>query len=447
MKEKHRRATLAGDSPACGESCFVDAAAVEQGRWREDASECLRNCRAQFLRGVDSGWTDGAGWAGGCKRLNDNRGNATAAQVTFWPLYWCDVVFCGVGVDRGGGLGQDPNVDLVINTCQNIGYYSIIDPGPPPSGFECRTETSTTAGCSATGIQASAATAGTQSTASQTMPTSSDHTTATATPARPSPGDAGSNHQSAPPVATETGGPTAAASTTSGSSLTGQGKAAVAVCSVLALIIIICFALLWLRRRNRRRAAFHRTLRSRRGLSHEMGPAGSPTPLISPAGSAVGNRSILTPPLRLRDRKFLPSILQPGSRSPSPPLTPLTPAYSPQGGGGGAGAVFPSSPICSPTTSKLIPRHERSVSSRAYAGYPLSQQQHSRAPSTLSLPIPVPGGSGSPWPGAPTPDGGGGTTNRASSVYTGTGTGTGTGTSTAHSSLRHEIPIAIPYFT
>lgn len=96
---------------------------------------------------------------------------------------------------------------------------------------------------------------------------------------------------------------------------------------------------------------------------------------------------MLTPPLRLRDRKFLPSILRPGSRSPSPPLTPLTPAYSPQPGasaGTGAGGVFPPSPICSPTTNKLVPRRERggtahpatatattsSSTPRTFTGYP-----------------------------------------------------------------------------
>ena len=88
-----------------------------------------------------------------------------------------------------------------------------------------------------------------------------------------------------------------------------------------------------------------------------MPPRGSPTPLIS---SSHDSRPLI-PPLRLRDRKLLPSILRSGyNQSPSPPLTPLTPAHSYGGGGGGHSSVmFPSSPITSPTTNKLVPRRER----------------------------------------------------------------------------------------
>jgi hypothetical protein len=71
-------------------------------------------------------------------------------------------------------------------------------------------------------------------------------------------------------------------------------------------------------------------------------------------------RPPLTPPLRLRDRKFLPSILNRQSRSPSPPLTPLNPVH------------FPSSPICSPTTNRLIPRHERTPKMYGPGSPPLS---------------------------------------------------------------------------
>ncbi|KAG7285396.1 hypothetical protein NEMBOFW57_010023 [Staphylotrichum longicolle] len=200
--------------------------------------------------------------------------------------------------------------------------------------------------------------------------------------------------------------------------------------------------------------------------------AGSPTPLISPTSSAIGTRTILTPPLRLPTASS-PIHPPPGQPLPSP-LTPLTPAYSPQFGLGvstvGSSSVFPP-PHLLPTTNKLIPRHERSTVTTTTAtprtlptgpglnssggGYhPPPPFLSSLTPeSTFSLPIPVPGSpSPSPWATAPAHlhhhhqqpaviSGGG---NRGSGSASSCYTGTGTGTSTAHSSLRHEIPIAIP---
>jgi hypothetical protein len=80
-------------------------------------------------------------------------------------------------------------------------------------------------------------------------------------------------------------------------------------------------------------------------------PTDSPTPLLprDRAGrqDSSGHAELPIPPLRLRDRKLLPSFLKPLTRPGSPPLTPLTP-----------NPLFPCSPLCTPTTSRLAPRNE-----------------------------------------------------------------------------------------
>jgi hypothetical protein len=97
-----RRDSETAGGAAC--ECYVNAAEIQQGRWQEDPSECLRHCKAQFLRRTLDGWTETAEdhWVDGCKSLNRGK----AAQE-FWSLYWCDSTFCGVGIDPARGLGQD----------------------------------------------------------------------------------------------------------------------------------------------------------------------------------------------------------------------------------------------------------------------------------------------------------------------------------------------------
>lgn len=124
-------------------------------------------------------------------------------------------------------------------------------------------------------------------------------------------------------------------------------KVAIAVSSVLSLLAALLLALFLL---HRRRKHNHAVLSSGLPIStkshdHVYRPPGSATSHLIDSPNTT--RPPLTPPLRLRDRKLLPSILNRPSRSPSPPLTPLDPVH------------FPSSPICSPTTNRLIPRHEK----------------------------------------------------------------------------------------
>ncbi|KAK5657261.1 hypothetical protein OQA88_3320 [Cercophora sp. LCS_1] len=217
---------------------------------------------------------------------------------------------------------------MIINKCNNIGIHSVFDPGPPPSSFACKTERAL---CPQTGAAHVAPTESvtqrpTMFTAPIPTPTTSS---ATQTPPQPKTTTL-PTHLSSSSTPTST-----SASTTSASPLSQGAKIAIGVCSALALAAFIAMALLILYRRKRHRS---------RRTHNRLPPSSSPTPLISPANATS---TPLTPPLRLRDRRFLPAMLRAGNRSPSPPLTPLTPAY------------FPASPICSPTTNKLIPRHER----------------------------------------------------------------------------------------
>lgn len=178
------------------------------------------------------------------------------------------------------------------------------------------------------------------------------------TQAEPKTGPATTSHSKASASASSTRLSSAGAggSATSGSGLSTGAKIAIGVCSGLALVALAALSLFCLYRRRRRKSSRHRSLQSNPGRESDVPPSGSPTPLISTIYSgSKGGEAPLTPPLRLRERRFLPSILRPGSRSSSPPLTPLEPAFNP---GGNHGGVFPSSPICSPTTNKLVPRSE-----------------------------------------------------------------------------------------
>ncbi|KAK3314524.1 hypothetical protein B0H66DRAFT_593246 [Apodospora peruviana] len=365
--------------------CYVDSSQIHPMPAQGSRDPCVQSCKNHFMSTVVmAAFNDVTGWQAACGKLTSD-----TPTEQFWPLYWCDSTFCGVQVNQTGGLGQDPMVDQIINTCQGpgIGIWNVFDSGPPPVDFVCQTDKS----------PGRTACHGSPSPNQKLEPTSQG---AASGPTSTS----STRHPTASPTISDAHGVGGAPSTTSRDNLSKGAKIALVVCSLIALLTLILVALLCLRRRHRRKKLksqhFRSALNSRSHRpidSHNNFPCrgSAGTPLISPAGSTTtadhGATPPLTPPLRLRDRRLLlPSILRTGgsgfgnrSSDPSPPLTPLTPAYSPNnsfyhhhanGGGSNGGGAFPPSPICAPTTNKLVPRYERTPTPR------LPQQQ--------SLPLP-----------------------------------------------------------
>lgn len=93
-------AQSAGGDKRC--ECYINTADIRQDEWQKNPRECLRSCKAQFLRSVSETWEEENGWIDGCRTLNNG-----LPRQEFWALYWCDSRFCGVGIDPTGGLGQD----------------------------------------------------------------------------------------------------------------------------------------------------------------------------------------------------------------------------------------------------------------------------------------------------------------------------------------------------
>ncbi|KAI1453520.1 hypothetical protein F4805DRAFT_443205 [Annulohypoxylon moriforme] len=96
--------------------------------------------------------------------------------------------------------------------------------------------------------------------------------------------------------------------------LTEGSKAAIGICSSLAIIaIIFLVGFLISRRRSRPKSLAANDPQSEPRLNRRSSsepPSGSHTPLISPPPSAKGHP--LTPPARLSDRRFLPPLMKQG---------------------------------------------------------------------------------------------------------------------------------------
>ncbi|KAM7201174.1 hypothetical protein V8F20_004920 [Naviculisporaceae sp. PSN 640] len=360
--------------------CYFDAANISPMPQEGDRKACFMSCMAQFLESVLPGSEsnpEGMASTTMCKTLN---GTSAGDERTFWPLYWCDMNYCGLAVDRNGNEGQDPNVNKIINNCNGIGVSTILDSGPPPEGFSCSSDKAGDSTCNPPTMNKMGPTSAQEAPGPAPSTTKVIPTNPTAAHPTVSSKAATDTHSSS----SSTGAPL---TTTESSGLSHGAKIALAVCSVLGLLILVGLIFIFLRRRKRRKTQFRSALLQSQLLGSTGGRGGdgmffpfsgrggggdggySPTPLISPAGSAVGG-SIntvadppLTPPLRLRDRRLLlPSILRTSRSSDvSPPLTPLTPAYSPNhtNANNSSATSFPTSPICAPTVNKLVPRHER----------------------------------------------------------------------------------------
>ncbi|KAI0133431.1 hypothetical protein F4776DRAFT_136532 [Hypoxylon sp. NC0597] len=221
-----------------------------------------------------------------CNQLSSHPGPNTE----LWKLYCCDSTNCGVKTEQ---TGQSPSVDSIINRCQNAGDYFIYDPGPPSSNVLNCTSAASVPGESELQTVSSAMTATPSTSSSPAAVTSlSSEFNSTAS------------------------GIGAVPSTLMG--LTEGSKAAIGICSSLAIIaIIFLLGFLISRRRSRPKGYTDNVSNAPRHVrSSSEAPSNSQTPLITPPPSTSSKGFPLTPPARLSDRRFLPPLKQnetPGS--------------------------------------------------------------------------------------------------------------------------------------
>ncbi|RYO93267.1 hypothetical protein DL762_001216 [Monosporascus cannonballus] len=309
---------------------------------------CIRACRDQFIR-ARSGET-GDNYRDICRILSRSGPNED-----LWELYTCDSTFCGVA---NCAVDQDPNVDLIINVCRGYNYYSIFDPGPPPSPkpeicanevkvnpdpeqSDQRGRPSETAEVSVEGIK----TLTLQNDPSSTVFSSTSSSSATPTPPTPE----GNSTSTAPDIVK-------VEATQPSTGLAAGSKAAIGICASIALIVIILLTLFVMRRRRKDPKGYLRAVRRsphHHSHSFSQAPIGAHTPLITtPPSAAAASRTAPStpPPARLSDRKFLSLIptLGGGGGDPTAPSSPSS--------------VYPSSeylgaPLASPTHASPSPSY------------------------------------------------------------------------------------------
>ncbi|KEZ43855.1 hypothetical protein SAPIO_CDS4021 [Scedosporium apiospermum] len=322
-----------------------------------DSEECILGCRQRFVSGVlaESGKPSTASLAVEttdelCEVLASSADHSGAERISAFYRLYCS------------------NVDRIINECHSKGYTDLRDPGLPNTDFECPDSSVYQPG-EKKACSASLRAAGLE-----------DSSAPSPASAPPSTQPASSLHPSLTPSATGATFPeenlTASADGASPSSLgtkSGMGpgvKAAVAVASIAAFLAVLSFFVcLWRRRKrplpsapNEYRCSFRSRIKHG-GESITTAPSSftaSPTSFISPppppkssSSTTLGNGGPLSSPLRLKDRKLLPTFVNDAARKP-PHGNRHRLARSPSDS-------FPTSPLCAPTTSKLEPRLERGL--------------------------------------------------------------------------------------
>ncbi|KAI1088963.1 hypothetical protein F5B19DRAFT_400889 [Rostrohypoxylon terebratum] len=257
---------------------------------RDGQQPCVDRCYNQFVEEW-YGKTHG-GFPGVCSQLADRQ-----PSTELWRLYCCDSTNCGVVTEV---KGQSPSVDLIINKCQNVGNYLIYDPGPPQlNNFNCSSLTNESAGGES--ILPTSLSNSSPSAIQSATPTSSATAAATSLSSK---------------LNSTASGLGAVPSTTMG--LTEGSKAAIGICSSLAIIAILFLVGFLINRRRSRPMSFAGARDSHppnsaprlNPRSSSSPPSGSHTPLITPPSPAKGHP--LTPPARLSDRRFLPPLLKQG---------------------------------------------------------------------------------------------------------------------------------------
>ncbi|KAI0602332.1 hypothetical protein F4775DRAFT_236595 [Biscogniauxia sp. FL1348] len=298
-----------------------------------DPQACLNACLGELFLGENIGYY--------CRLLQQQRDD----PELLWSLYCCDYTNCGVWIDKPG---QSPNVDLIINRCQNNGYYSIPDPGPP-AWNSCPSSSPGNAQPILPSGTTEPPDAGLRTFSKSSIPS------LTSAPASPSSTSAPILNSPTPSSSTE---PMSNSSETESTGLTAGSKAAIGICTSLGVIALISLLVFLIRRWKSDPRSYRKDdpIVPRHTRSFSEPPSGSRTsliaPLMTPVPSASSRTAPCTPPARLSDRKYLGSCFnQDVPRSPSTPGRADDPA-------------FPVSPIFAPTRrsssgSKLIPKHER----------------------------------------------------------------------------------------
>ncbi|KAF4343388.1 hypothetical protein FBEOM_2686 [Fusarium beomiforme] len=295
----------------------------------QDPPLCISLCRERFLKELMPGDET---IERVCEALQDK--DRMEKEQPFRALYCCDAQACGV--DNLGEGGKDPNVNWLINTCQDHGFHSIIDPGPPQPYHICDAESlNEDKNCqeakATDRIQdvSSESTPRISSTIENTLSTTTKPTTLETTSISIPSSIPDTTHPTASGTSTlTTSDPSSSDSTESNEGLPLSVKITIAIISVFGFLAIAALIFCLLQRRRSRKTDI------RRLIKHPSSPlrVDSPTPLVSPTISHIDpGRVPLTPPARLRERRFLADE-QNGS---------------------------PTSPVYSPTSSKLSPRHER----------------------------------------------------------------------------------------
>ncbi|KAF4468091.1 hypothetical protein FALBO_5021 [Fusarium albosuccineum] len=294
----------------------------------QDPPQCINMCRERFLREL---LPKDETFERVCEALED-KGHMDREQP-FRALYCCDSQLCGV--DNLGEGGKDhpgpPKADYICDSESIIGgdprcqkaQSSNEDENEAP---ESASSTSTPSSKDATSATSTASETSTTITAQRSMThttysTSSDPSLVASLD--PSSRDEDSKDDAGLPLAV---------------------KVTIAVIVVVGLAAIAVLVYFLLRRRKRSRRSD-----LRRQIKHPTSPppADSPTPLVSPTLSHPDGDGVpLTPPARLRERRFLPTLAEQSLSNSG--------RRRDQSG-------FPMSPLCSPTSSNLTPRHEETL--------------------------------------------------------------------------------------
>ncbi|KAI0517318.1 hypothetical protein F5B22DRAFT_117592 [Xylaria bambusicola] len=378
---------------------------------RENASACVTACFEEFIPNVRDA----------CHQLQQPEHR----QTYLWDLYCCDSSNCGVYI---GGIGQSPNVDLIINECQNIGFPSIEDPGPPSMNY-CTSSTTPAINSSLPPQTLDLD----PSTAQIVMTKPTDFTSLhTVTPSHTASlaSRTSVSLPSTPAVPSSSASTGSAISTSTDSSRLSSGvTAAISIFSVLAILAITALLLFLFHRRKRGPGSSSLGLRLTPYDSRLYpGPrSGSLTPLITSPPPASSRPAPLTPPAKLSDRKYLQPVQRQGTSQTSASL-------------GVGDKTLPPSPARAPIQSQAKSRHKRVAAAT------------STNSQILTVPVPPPSfqypqssiysSSSGPDTSIITID-----SNKASSIHSGSATIVGNVTppsSTTRFTRAHDGPLELP---